>query len=233
MTDSTQTGSVGGIPTWVLSACAVAILGAALWWGTKEQAPVAIAPPKTAQVKEQAPAAKPDSAPVDPQLGRTLLDRAIELERAGDLGAALVLARESSSFGAGEGAYLLEAKILILQKHHHEAQAPLYKILKTNPDNAQAHYNLGLSWQQIPQPNYNKARNAYLAALKAKPEYAEARFNLVVLCLSHGVFDEATHHADEFAKQFPNDKRLAALNELVAKAKAAAASETKQPAGGN
>ena len=233
MTDSAQTGSVGGIPPWVLSALAVAVLGAALWWGTREQAPVALAPPKTTQVTEQAPVAKRDSPGVDPEVGRSLLGRAIQLERDGDLASALVLTREAASFGAGEGAYLLEAKILILQKHHQQAQAPLYKILETNPTNAQAHYNLGLSWQQVPEPDYNKARNAYLAALKTRPEYAEARFNLVVLCLSHGVFDEATHHADEFAKQFPNDKRLVALNELVAKAKAAAASETKQPAGGN
>jgi tetratricopeptide (TPR) repeat protein len=218
-----QSEASGGIPSWVLSAGAVAIAAGALWWGTREPTPEPAKQPTAQAVQPKAPAqpvAKPALAASE---SKGALARAIELERSGDLATALDLSRQASAGGAGRDAYLLEAKILILQKKYDEARAPLRKLLELVPGDADAHYNLGLTWQEGPKPNYNYARNNYLAALKSSPNYAAARYNLSVLCLKHGIMDEAKHHASRFVKDYPQDPRGANLQKLVAAAESAKA----------
>jgi tetratricopeptide (TPR) repeat protein len=214
----------GGIPAWVLSGAAVAVVSTAVWWGTRE------APKSGEAAKVSAAAAFESSALLKPaevagvgtgpqalDLAKTLLDRALEREKEGDLGAALVLARESASAGGGIDARLLEAKVLITQGEHVKARAPLEAILAEAPNNPHARYNMGLTWQVGPRPNYNHSRSAYLAALDADPGYAAARYNLAILCLEHGIAEEAKHHAEKFYRQFPHDARVKTLRDRIAK----------------
>ncbi len=150
------------------------------------------------------------STPPDPT-ARLHLETALQLEREGRLDEARRVAQQAIDAGMGRDALLLAAKLALLEKDADAAVRPLETILRESPDDADALYNLGLAWQQHSAPNYNKARNNYLAALRAEPRYAAARYNLVILCLEHGVMAEAQHHFDKFVEEWPKDPRLPAL----------------------
>jgi tetratricopeptide (TPR) repeat protein len=114
--------------------------------------------------------------------------------------------------GAGRDARLLAAKLAILRSDLDTA-ADLLTPLAADGADALVHYNIGLVAQQRNQ--YNKARSAYLAALKAEPTYAPARFNLAVLAWDAGVHEEAQHHARKFLELSPDDPRAAELRTRV------------------
>ena len=64
--------------------------------------------------------------------------------------------------------------------------------------------------------DFNKAREGYLAALRADPRMGDARYNLALLTLRHGAVDEARHHAGKLAEIAPADPRNAGLARILA-----------------
>jgi tetratricopeptide (TPR) repeat protein len=129
----------------------------------------------------------------------------MELEQQGDLEAARIEAEASAAAGGGRDARLQLAKIAILAQRYEDALPYLDELVKADPNDAAAQYNLALVRHH--KGDYNRARNGYLAVLKADPRYADARFNLAVLCLAHGFVDEAKHHVAKFRASFPDDPR--------------------------
>lgn len=89
-------------------------------------------------------------------------------------------------------------------------------VLKADPKDAQALYNLALVADK--RNDFNKAREGYLAALRADPKMADARYNLALLTLRRGVVDEARHHAQRFQAMAPDDPRNVTLARLIAQA---------------
>jgi tetratricopeptide (TPR) repeat protein len=133
------------------------------------------------------------------------LRRSIELERQGDLEGARVEADAAVAAGGGRDATLQAAKLAILGQRYDDAAGPLDALVKADPTDAAAQYDLALVRHH--QGDYNRARNGYLAALRADPRHADARYNLAVLCSSHGVLEEARHHVARFRASFPDDAR--------------------------
>ncbi len=93
------------------------------------------------------------------------------------------------------------------------AQRLLAPLVAANPADAEAQYNLGLANHRT--GNYNAARSGYLRALRAKPNFPDARYNLAVLTWSRGVKDEARHHVAQFVAAWPDDPRGGELRALV------------------
>ena len=152
-----------------------------------------------------APSASPAASPVDDGRAAQHLQRSIELEQQGDLAGARSEADAAVAAGGGRDATIQAAKIAILEQRYDDALAPLEALVKAAPDDATAQYDLALVRQH--EGDYNRARNGYLAALRADPSYADARYNLAVLCSAHGFAEEAQHHLAKFRAAFPHDPR--------------------------
>lgn len=142
-----------------------------------------------------------------------LYRRALELEAAGRLVEAAAEVERAIAAGAGRDARLLATKLAILREDWDAAAPHLEHLLQENPRDADAQYNLGLVAQR--RGSFNKARAAYLAALRADPSYAPARYNLAVLTWDAGARDEARHHAQKFLELAPGDPRAAELRRKV------------------
>jgi len=139
--------------------------------------------------------------------------RALDLEAAGRLVEAAAEVDRALAAGAGRDARLLAAKLAILREDWDAATPHIERLLQENPRDADAQYNLGLVAQR--RGGFNKARAAYLAALRADPSYAAARYNLAVLTWDAGARDEARHHAQKFLELAPGDPRIAELRRKV------------------
>jgi len=150
-----------------------------------------------------------------------MLARSGALERAGDTAGAIAVANEAVIAGGGRDAQLQVAKLAIIRNELARARTALGTILTKTPNDGAALYNLGLVEHRSKPPNYNAARKNYLAAINALPDFSAARYNLVVLCTEHRVFDEAEHHLAEFQKTWPTDERGARLRARIEAAKAA------------
>jgi len=164
------------------------------------------------------PAATATLNPADlktPALNTAETDRhyrsALELETAGRLPEARAEVELALAGGAGRDARLLAAKLAIL-RNDLDGAAVLLAPLADRGD-ALVLYNLGLIAQR--RGDYNPARNQYLAALKADPSYAPARYNLALLTWEAGIKDEARHHASKFLELSPGDPRGAGLRARV------------------
>ncbi|MEO0210754.1 MAG: tetratricopeptide repeat protein, partial [candidate division WOR-3 bacterium] len=57
-----------------------------------------------------------------------------------------------------------------------EEERRLRKTLQANPEDAEAHYNLGVLLAD--QGRYEEAEKEFREAIRIKPEYAEAHFSL-------------------------------------------------------
>lgn len=156
------------------------------------------------------------------------LQRSIELEQQGNLDAARTEAEAAVAAGGGRDAKLQVAKLAILGRRYADAQAVLEPLVQANADDATAQYDLALVHQQ--QGNYNRARNGYLATLRADARYADARYNLAVLCLDHGFTEEAKHHVEKFRTAFPDDARGPELERRIGGTGAAGPSGAPTPA---
>jgi tetratricopeptide (TPR) repeat protein len=156
--------------------------------------------------------AKPAAPAVDDTVSQAHYVKALEFESAGRYIEARAEVEQALAAGAGRDARLLAAKLAILRSDLDTA-ADLLTPLAADGADALVHYNIGLVAQQRNQ--YNKARSAYLAALKAEPTYAPARFNLAVLAWDAGVHEEAQHHARKFLELSPDDPRAAELRTRV------------------
>jgi tetratricopeptide (TPR) repeat protein len=158
--------------------------------------------PAPVPIAEPTPAPSPSEADV---VSAARLQRSIELEQQGDLATARIEAEAAVAAGGGRDAKLQVAKLAILERRYADAQTVLEPLVQANAGDAAAQYDLALVRQH--QGDYNKARNGYLATLRADGRYADARYNLAVLCLDHGFTDEAKHHVAKFRTAFPEDAR--------------------------
>ena len=129
---------------------------------------------------------------------------ALELEAAGRMVEARAEVELALAGGAGRDAQLLAAKLAILRDDLDTA-ARLLEPLAADGTDALVLYNLGLIAQR--RGTYNLARSRYLAALKADPNYAPARYNIALLTFDAGIKDEAHHHATKFIELSPGDPR--------------------------
>lgn len=137
---------------------------------------------------------------------------ALELEAAGRLVEARTEVELALAGGAGRDAQLLAAKLAILRDDL-DVASKLLEPLAVDGRDALVLYNLGLIAQR--RGTYNPARSRYLAALKADPSYAPARYNLALLTWDAGIKDEARHHALKFIELSPGDPRGAELRARV------------------
>jgi tetratricopeptide (TPR) repeat protein len=168
----------------------------------QDGAPSAATTPTPVVEAEAAVEAVPGEAEV---VSAARLQRSIELEQKGDLEAARVEAEAAMAMDGGRDAKLQVAKLAILGQRYDDAVTVLEPLVQADATDAAAQYNLALVRQH--QGDYNRARNGYLAALRSDPRYADARYNLAVLCLGKGFRDEAKHHVERFRASFPDDAR--------------------------
>jgi tetratricopeptide (TPR) repeat protein len=76
------------------------------------------------------------------------------------------------------------------------------KALELEPDNAEAHYNLGNMLRQ--KGRVEEALAQYELALQSKPDYGPARYNLGNLLLKGGRVEEALAQYEEVLRQAPD-----------------------------
>jgi len=62
-----------------------------------------------------------------------------------------------------------------------EALAESQAAVRLDPNNAEAHYNLGNAWARFPG-GMSEAVAEFRAALRIRPDYAQARANLAAAC---------------------------------------------------
>ncbi len=139
---------------------------------------------------------------------------AAALDRLGRRAEALEEAKRGVALGAGRDGALLLAQLAINADALDVASDALRPVVAADPDDADALYDLALVAHK--RRDYNAARQGYLAALRANPRLADARYNLVDLTLSRGAPDEARHHLQRFIEAFPGDPRGAVLATRVA-----------------
>lgn len=199
-------GRLGNHRRWATSAMLLAL---ALHSGCERRASDPQAQAEGAPERDSPAAAKEGS---DSNVSSHLA-RSIAREKQGDLSGALEAAKAAIEAGEGRDATVQAAKVAILMSNYDQAASWLEPLVKDNPDDAVAQYNLGLVRHQ--QGDYNRARNGYLAALRADPRHADARYNLAVLTHRHGVTEEAKHHVTKFRSTFPDDPRGPELERLV------------------
>lgn len=139
--------------------------------------------------------------------------KAILLERAGKPAEALEIAKRAVDAGAGRDAKLLFAALMIGTGDLDGAEPVLKELAIESPDDPEVVYDLGLIADR--KNRYNEAREAYLKALKLRPELKDARYNLAVLTKRYGFAEEAKSHARRFREAFPQDPRGAELAVLT------------------
>jgi tetratricopeptide (TPR) repeat protein len=80
------------------------------------------------------------------------------------------------------------------------------------PDNAELHYNLALTWQDLGVRDddsraHEQAVNNYARALSLSPDIGRAHTNRAIALAKLGRDDEALAHYDEALRQDPDDER--------------------------
>jgi TolB-like protein len=92
------------------------------------------------------------------------------------------------------GAYHPLSIILMLQGKHDEAEAAAQEYIRNAPEDFLSHFALGFFYMNIGQ--YAKAIAPFEEALKRKPEYLPALFNLVVECAGAKEEEKQKHWAE-------------------------------------
>jgi tetratricopeptide (TPR) repeat protein len=155
---------------------------------------------------------------------------ALAYDRQSKRNEALDEARKAVDGGAGRDAGLLLGALAInagiaaagagdaagAAKFYDTADKALTPLAAADPNDAEVVYDLALIADK--KNEYNKARQGYLAALRANPKMADARYNLAYLTLNNNVLEEGKHHAAKFAELAPGDRRNLVLNQLIAAA---------------
>lgn len=108
-------------------------------------------------------------------------------------------------------AHAIAAQVLLKQGKHDAALEELKQALEANDRDVEAHYFVGIV--ERGRQHYRPAREAFLAALRSNPSFADARYQLGELAHSAGAFDEARHHLQRLAAiTTADDPRVEALS---------------------
>ena len=89
------------------------------------------------------------------------------------------------------------------KKDHESAEKCYRKSSEFNPDNAAAHYNLGILLQDMER--YGEAKEEYREAIRADPDNAAAHYNLGILLKDLERYDEAEKEYREAIRANPDD----------------------------
>lgn len=163
---------------------------------------------------EVAAPSSPSATPTPtPTPGQVAVQRSMLFEEQGQLELAASAADEAIAAHGGRPARLQAAKIAILRERWDEAESYLRPLVEADPQDADGHYNLGLVAHR--RGRYNDARAGYLAALRAREDYPDARFNLALLTWERDVKQEARHHVARFVERWPDDPRGAELTAMI------------------
>ena len=134
---------------------------------------------------------------------------AVALDQQGHTQEALVAARRAFEAGAGRDAAVLLGALLIRENDLDGAEKVLASITREAPNDAEALFDLGIVADK--KNDYNRARERYLAALRADPSLTAARRNLALLTFRFGIVEEARHHARKLVEATPGDTRSVEL----------------------
>jgi tetratricopeptide (TPR) repeat protein len=115
--------------------------------------------------------------------------------------------------GRGAVAHLLVGLIAFARRQYPAALRAFEAMRKLDPTDASALYNIALVHHR--QNHYRLAREGYLAALRLRPRFVDARHNLVVLTHNAGIKAESQHHLRKLKKLIPGEARLAKLSALL------------------
>ncbi|MDI3291901.1 tetratricopeptide repeat protein [Polyangium sp. 15x6] len=139
--------------------------------------------------------------------GEPLLEYALALalDQQGRTAEAVASARRAYEGGVGRDAAVLLGALLIRENDLDGAEKVLAPIPKEAPNDAEALFDLGIVADK--KNDYNRARERYLAALRADPSLTAARRNLALLTLRFGILEEAKHHARKLVDATPGDAR--------------------------
>lgn len=103
----------------------------------------------------------------------------------------------------------LLAAVAIQAEDWTAARQAVDRILAVEPENVTGRLNLGLIEQH--EGHFNRAREAYLRALRADSHNFAARYNLARLVFDVGATDEALHHAQRLLELNARDQRVRLL----------------------
>ena len=73
------------------------------------------------------------------------------------------------------------------------------------PNDAEGYFLQGIAYSKSKQ--FNKAMWAYKAAINLDPTYADAHYNLAVICKKEALYNLARYHAEKAAQYQPNMKK--------------------------
>ncbi len=128
---------------------------------------------------------------------------ALALDQQGRSTEALAAARRAVEGGAGRDAAVLLGALSIRDNDLDGAEKVLAPLVREAPNDAEALFDLGIIADK--KNDYNRARERYLAALRADPGLTAARRNLALLTLRFGIVEEARHHARKLVEATPGD----------------------------
>jgi len=133
----------------------------------------------------------------------------------GDAPAAVQEATNAIRRGRGAPAHLLVSLTHFHAKGYDAAKAELEQMLKLDPNDIDALYNLALIAQL--QNRYRDAREGYLKVLAIAPKHADSRYNLGVMTHSVGALQETQHNLERLKEIVPaDDERVKKLETLLA-----------------
>ena len=131
----------------------------------------------------------------------------------GDMKHTLDLATEAERNGRGSAAPVL-AGLAALRQHDFSTAAQAFtRALKLEAADMDALYNYALAMQQ--SGRFLEPREAYLQLLRQRPDYHQARYNLVVLLHDAGALPEARHQFEKLAQADPRSPDLIRLGTLL------------------
>jgi len=117
--------------------------------------------------------------------------------------------------GRGGPAHLLLSLVYFRTKAYESAKQELQQMLKLDPNDIDALYNIALI-SQI-ENHYREAREGYLRVLRLAPKHADSRFNLGVMTHSVGAIQETRHNLERLKEIVPAaDARVKKLEALLA-----------------
>jgi tetratricopeptide (TPR) repeat protein len=133
----------------------------------------------------------------------------------GDVQTVLQQAPAAVRRGRGAPAHLLSSLLYFRTKAYEPAKVELQEMLKLDPNDIDALYNLALIAQI--ENHYREAREGYLKVLAIAPKHADSRYNLGIMTHSVGAIQETRHNLERLKEIVPaDDERVKKLEALLA-----------------